>query len=278
MQVLPYEIPPFKTIAWISDEAKAIWIPRFEKINKALINVSIEAIKNGKLHQQYLIVEGWLYFELLEMAEESDISIKARFLGDENVRGPIYYEVLITSPDLEQEEKTSNCCLECSEYVANSQRKEHIWEAAKLSEHSTIKDLQITLPSEVDTSVFWQRFLVTVGNQHRCRLDCEEHKQKQLKSFELLKTMRYEEEYNWLTQIYSWPIAWNATHGICELRTPIVKLAYDTDATANTHIVHIEGSTYPSEGAPGNRFPYRQRKFLRITDSKSFKAGLEHGC
>ncbi len=277
MEVLPYEIPPFKTIAWVSDETRNIWMPRFEKISKAIMVISLEAIKTGALPYQYLIIEGWMYFELLEMAIENDITVKATFLGDENVKGPIYYEVLMASQEVNIDTISSNCCLECTQTVRNNNRKEHIWEAAKLSTHHTLEEAQITLTPEADTSVFWQRFFVTVGHQHRCRLDCKAHAKRQQKCITLMKTMGYEEESNWLTKIYSWPLAWNANHGICELRTPIVKLAYDTDATATTHTVHIEGSLYPEEGAPGNRFPYRQRTFLRITDSKSFKAGLEHG-
>ena len=278
MQVLPYEIPPFKTVAWVSDEARAIWIPRFEVINNALIDVLIEGIHKRIFKHQYCIVEGYLYFELLEKAEVHNISVEATFLGDENIKGPIYYEVFLVSRDTDLDTIPSHCCGECNAAIQKAKRKEHIWEAAQLSAHTKEENFQITLPAGSDTSVFWQRFLVTIGNQHRCRFDCDEFHKTQQIALNLLKESGHQEAYKWLRQIYSWPVAWNASHGICELRTPIVKLAYDTDATASSYVVHVEGSTYPEEGAPGNRFPYRQRKFLRITDSKSFKRGLEHGC
>lgn len=87
----------------------------------------------------------------------------------------------------------------------------------------------------------------------------------------------YVEEAEWRETIYSWPVEWNAVNGIAELRTPVVKLAYDTDAFTEKRCVRYMGTSYPDEGPFGRNFPYKRRRFLRVSDSKSFKAGLAHG-
>lgn len=277
MELLNYTIPPFKTVAWVSDNAKTIWDNRFKIINDALIQSTFKALKEDKLTSQYLIVEGWQYFKILELAATLNISVDALFLGDKNVKGPVYYQLLLTTKEVNLKDATPNCCLNCSNAVRADKRKEFYWNAAIQSNLHTIDHQEITLPATTYTSIFWQKLLVTLGNQHCCNLECENYKNQQDKSLELLTHYNYNNAQLWLKDIYSWPVAWSASHGICELRTPIVKMAYDTDATATNYVIKIEGDSYPKEGAPGNQFPYRKRNFLRISDSKSFKAGLEHG-
>lgn len=277
MEVLNYTIPPFKTMAWVSDEAREIWQHRFQKISEAVLLTTIESLATGKLKSQVLIVEGWMYFKIIEMAKPLNINISATFLGDENVKGPIYYEVRLLAKDVSESDISTDCCTECTDDIRTQTRKEHIWEAAIQTGIHKLETTEIQLPSEVDTSVFWQRMIATVGTQHRCNLNCKHAKQGLVENINSMIAYGYHQEAAWLQDVYQWPIAWNASHGICELRTPIIKLAYDTDATAIGYVVKIEGEKYPEEGAPGKRFPYRKRSFLRISDSKSFKAGLQHG-
>jgi len=66
----------------------------------------------------------------------------------------------------------------------------------------------------------------------------------------------YEEEYDWLSNILSWPAEWSAMHGIAELKTPILKLCTPTDATSGKYVILWKGSTMPKEAAKGLGFPY----------------------
>ncbi|MBQ4822097.1 hypothetical protein [Aquimarina sp. MMG016] len=277
MEVLDYNIPPFKTMGWVSDKAKETWNNRFEKINGAIIFTTLKALVKGDWDSQYLIVEGWSYFKILELAAPMEITVKATFLGNENVKGPVYYEVLLTNKHTDPDTLKSSCCIACTTAIREKNRKEHVWQAVLNTKAYQQEGQILSLSSGSDTSVFWQRLLVTIGTQHRCSLQCKRYASLQEALFDKLQVFGYEQEALWLSEMYSWPVEWCASHGICELRTPIIKLAYDTDPTAIPHTIRVEGDNYPTEGAPGKRFPYRKRKFLRITDSKSFKAGLQHG-
>ena len=69
----------------------------------------------------------------------------------------------------------------------------------------------------------------------------------------------FAEEMVWLRQILAWPYEWSALHGIAEIRTPVLKVAVASDATAVKYIVRLTGSAYPDEAAAGIGFPYRMR-------------------
>lgn len=278
MDVLGYSIPPFKTVAWVSDEAKNVWNDRFQKIDNAIILTGLTSLSNKECDVQYLIVEGATYFKLLQLATPMEIEVSATFLGNEELKGPVFYQVILVRKGTDVSSVTSSCC-ENKSSVTNGKYalKETLWSAALNTKNYKIKDNTIAMPANVDTSIFWQKMLTTLGTQHRCSLQCQDHINQQTALINSMQIYGYSDEASWLEDVYSWPIEWCASHGICEIRTPIVKIAYDTDATAVPYTIQIDGTTYPKEGAPGKRFPYQKRSFLRITDSKSFKAGLHHG-
>lgn len=277
MEILNYQIPPFKTEAWVNDNARTIWYPRFKKISEAIIFTVVKAIQNNALQQQSLVVEGWMYFKILELTSNLKIDVNSTFLGNKQLKGPIYYEIVLSAKEGLEKEIKKVCCHQKSLDLRHEKRKEYIYEPALSISPQQESLFHIKLPSDFNKSIFWQRLIATPGYQHRCSLNCKHQLNNQNKVFKLLQEYGFTEEFNWMKEMYSWPVSWNANHGICELRTPIVKLAFDTDATAHRYTLEIDGTSYPEEGAPGNRFPYRQRSFLRISDSKSFKAGLQHG-
>jgi hypothetical protein len=61
---------------------------------------------------------------------------------------------------------------------------------------------------------------------------------------------------DWLDEVLAWPVEWSALHGIAEIRTPIAKVAMQTDATASKYTIQYPGRGYPREGARGLVFPY----------------------
>ena len=77
-----------------------------------------------------------------------------------------------------------------------------------------------------------------------------------------------------LHAILDWPMEWSALHGIAEVRTPVFKLAMDTDASAATYVVRHHGRSYPEHGATGLVFPYRRPDRLVISESRGFQEGL----
>jgi len=71
----------------------------------------------------------------------------------------------------------------------------------------------------------------------------------------------------------SWPMEWNALHGIAEIKTPILTICARTDWTPTLAVVPKEGTSYPDEGATGLRFPYRVVKD-KVTKAPAFKRSV----
>lgn len=79
-----------------------------------------------------------------------------------------------------------------------------------------------------------------------------------------------------LLEILSWPMEWSALHGAVELRTPVVKLCWDTDPTASPVVRRRLGESWPLHAATGQRFPYRPPERHRLLASIGWRRGLDH--
>jgi hypothetical protein len=109
-----------------------------------------------------------------------------------------------------------------------------------------------------------------------CRFDCE----ATIRTADGLLALGREDgralEVGWLLEALSWPVEWSALHGIAEVKTPVVKVAALTDATAEKYVVRCQGRSYPAEGARGLSFPYARPSRLRLSDSEGFRRGVSN--
>ncbi|HCQ15843.1 MAG TPA: hypothetical protein DIU20_06260 [Cryomorphaceae bacterium] len=267
-----FNMPGFKSVAWVSDQAESVWSSRFKKINEALTETAVELVAGGLLPSLQITVEGALYFKLMHLAKEYKVSLESHLLGSKDIPGPVYYHVLLG-------ETNSGLCPACrksSQAMVGEQQKECLWQlSAELSEGKDPLIRETESPSV--SGLLWRKLLSHTGPLRPCSLHCSSLSRIDKKIMDGLRMNGYVEEAEWRETIYSWPVEWNAVNGIAELRTPVVKLAYDTDAFTEKRCVRYMGTSYPDEGPFGRNFPYKRRRFLRVSDSKSFKAGLAHG-
>lgn len=90
-----------------------------------------------------------------------------------------------------------------------------------------------------------------------CRPSCEATVHRSLALLELGRRVAALEEMNWLEEMLNWPAEWSALHGIAELKTGIVKLAYASDFTGSKHTIRYHGTVLASDAARGLSFAYR---------------------
>ena len=77
-----------------------------------------------------------------------------------------------------------------------------------------------------------------------------------------------------LDEIFDWPIAWSALHGLAEVLLPVAKLVHETDAFGEKARLEIESDRLP-EGTPqGVVAPYRRPKRRPLRETKTFLGGL----
>jgi hypothetical protein len=60
----------------------------------------------------------------------------------------------------------------------------------------------------------------------------------------------------WAKEMLSWPAEYSALHGIAEIKTPIVRILSNTDATPCKYTVRVQGVHHPHCGARGLVFPF----------------------
>lgn len=271
MHRLPFQLPPFRSLAWVSDEARSVWEFRFRQINLTSVHTAVMGVETGKWNHRSLRVHGWLYLKCLSLAKKHDIQVKAIPVGDPKAKGPVFYEVMIDQAPPE------NALLDRCEDTTEPPQKEHLWESAVAAGASSPEPNILELQGTSLMGAFWQQVLTNPVAHRPASLQCPDSLALQESHLQYMETLGFVEEATWLREIYSWPVEWSVSHGIAEVRTPVIKVSYDTDATANLYRVRVYGTDYPTEGLRGLNFPYRRKSFLKISDSKSFKKGLEHG-
>lgn len=82
--------------------------------------------------------------------------------------------------------------------------------------------------------------------------------------------------YTAWNEVLSWPIEWSALHGIAEIKTPLFKLIYNTDAYGEKFVTQLTSETYPDNGLNGTLFPYRLPAKMFLHDSEKYKNGIEY--
>lgn len=89
-----------------------------------------------------------------------------------------------------------------------------------------------------------------------CRFDCAASREFAERLLGLYPQLGYAEEATWLIEALDWPVEWSALHGIAEVRTPVMKLAANTDAVAGKFTIQWMGNSFATDAVRGLGFPY----------------------
>ncbi|MEZ6049638.1 MAG: methyltransferase domain-containing protein [Planctomycetaceae bacterium] len=93
-----------------------------------------------------------------------------------------------------------------------------------------------------------------------CAINCPKSEEIADQLAGLAQKYQFVNESRWLSELISMPVEWSSLHGIAEIKTPLFKIVTNTDAAAGKHVVRIEGTQYPAEGASGVVFPFQMRQ------------------
>jgi hypothetical protein len=136
------------------------------------------------------------------------------------------------------------------------------------------RSIQVSGPPQAN--ILWRWLGVRAVSHLPCRFDCWATVKLADKLLAVGREAGFASEVDWLMDILSWPVEWSALHGIAEVKTPVLKISTQTDATARKYVVGRLGDAYPAEGATGIRFPYRLPQSAPLTGSRGFRRGLEN--
>lgn len=97
-----------------------------------------------------------------------------------------------------------------------------------------------------------------------CSFECEESLRRGAARLSLAREAGTAEAFAWLEEVLGWPIEWSALHGIAELKTAILKSAYNTDFTPQRLILRYHGRALAADAARGLSFAYKDPQVKRL--------------
>lgn len=110
-------------------------------------------------------------------------------------------------------------------------------------------------PPEANILLRW--FGVRLVSHLPCSFRCEESARIGRAMADIGRELGHGAEVDAAFRMLSWPVEWDALHGIAEVRTPVARAITRTDAMPHRVVVQRAGTEYPDEGARGLRFPFR---------------------
>jgi len=304
MKRLDFTLPAFTRMSWVSDVARETWEPRFAQITEAWAEVEWLAIAHGiyscgiiaSSSEQFIRQSGqWLKRGLaaLPLSMQPDPSDNSSAHAQLGTRASIVFRFVIGKSEevisfqnaLESDDYDAignllgypRCCQEA---IKQAWQQEGLldttWPMALRTTDAKHGEHCIELFTPPQTNMLWRWMNLRTIPYMPCRFDCQSSLDLADKLIQLAQETGYEKEMHWLLTILEWPVEWSALHGIAEIKTPVVKVSTTTDASAYKYVVLRKGNTYPEEGAQGLGFPFSVPNILKLTESRSFKRGLQN--
>jgi uncharacterized protein len=298
---LPFTLPEFNRRSWVSEQAQSVWGPRIDRILRAWRDIEWLSVAEG-VRECGLI---WVYrSELAELvprwesARLSAIELKVA-ASQVTTHGRIC--VLVGALDRIEQLRDRwaaadneaigmllgypSCCRAFFDEVWVRQRCiDTTWgmieNAPETSLLRTNGVVRIELAGEVPplANILWRWMGVRAVPHLPCRFDCPASIAFGQRMLEVGRASGYAQEVQWITEILAWPVEWSALHGIAEVKSPLMKISTQTDATAGKRVIHWPGTRRPAEGGVGLHFPFVAPKAPLLTLSREFQRGLAHAA
>jgi hypothetical protein len=297
MKAPSFQLPDFLRSAWVSDSAREIWKPRFERIRDSWPSVAIQSVAAGHTECVLRTLPSRMFFRIKAEARRHDVECVA--LGVRGLAVPCYwsdspppifgrpflYNVAFGTPESCREMESlwerreyaaayrtagfPGCCVAALARDIETRRIDAAGRYAAADgctevEHAAMPD------------AFWSWLNIEPSDLAPCSLHCAKAIAQKLAWISSMAELGFYEEADWLRDVLSWPIEWSALHGIAELKTPVIKASWTTDAANRKATLRYRGDGYPREGATGLRFPYRAPANTALTSSRAFQRGLEN--
>ena len=276
---LPFRLPPFQRLMWTSGDAAATWQARIRGIARAVPDA----------------VPGWLHETGRNLALLTLAPWQVLALHTVLARHQLVAAVLPpAATDRVGAVGSQLYCMVAAGTRSAVQTAQRLWEAGQPDELATAANIplccvraaaddrdaawhdrtwpsatrtvgagpagddpaSLTVPAVPQTSTFLALLGLRAVQHQPCRISCPGSR-RDGSAFLAALTTCHPAASRQLAEMLSWPLEWSARHGIAEIRTPILKLAYQTDPTSHTLRMAVTSPNYPAEGATGLRFPYR---------------------
>jgi len=271
---LPFVLPEFMRISWVSDTAREVWEPRLQRIRRAWAELEWLTVLSGFRHgaiihlpfDDYVTTSRrWVDAGLYSVPLSERSAVLAVAVGSQAAVASIHEawhgrdRKLCNSRDDRAIGKILNyppCCISFFDRCWNGLGvTDTTWLMATGGETFSERDIEISGPAEANM------ILRPLGVRPVFHLPCTSTCSETVETARLIREIGringFESEMDWCNEILSWSAEWSALHGIAEIKTPILRIVTQTDATAKKLLIRHVGTTIPDEAGRGLSFPYR---------------------
>jgi hypothetical protein len=305
MRLLPFSLHEFTRVSWVSDSARETWQPRFARIIDAWVQIEwlailagvrsccitvaspdqfIERAPNWARHNLYALPMGTTG---IGMRTDSKSGVVPDY-GQ-----PFAFRFVLGLPKHVSEFKDAwdrsddvvlgdllghpKCCRDFFKQVwVDEGLFDTTWPMAvrSSSDDNAGRVVEINAPSRAN--ILWRWLGIRCVPHLPCRFDCVASIELAEQYIQIARDYDFDDEMDWLLEILDWPVEWSALHGIAEIKSPVLKISTQTDATPCKYTVRYLGRLTPPEGARGLRFPFSRPTLPVLTGSRGFKSGLDN--
>jgi len=284
---IEFVLPDFTRFAWVNDKAEETWSPNISSIIRAFDQIENLSIISGVrdcrltvINPQDLVQFGYEQNQqglvVLPLALEGATNQPYTSRAKSAVSGePFNYRVVVGRSENAMRFQQAwhdndnniigqllgypDCCRSFFQRVwVENQMVDTTWPmAAGLNDDSDTHVIEVDGPSVAN--ILWRWAGIRAVPHLPCSFTCKKTISFGQTMVKVGRKHGFTQEMDWLLEILSWPVEWSALHGIAEIKTPIVKISTNTDATPNEYKVYYRGlpGAYPKEGARGLDFPYK---------------------
>jgi hypothetical protein len=285
---LPFKLKPFLRVAWASPHAATTWSSRVAAIDRVMTTIEWKSVAEGlrpsalvstEVDHCVTLAEEWqrrgLAWGLVSSRSKTENRYHNALSGPPGRRKPLF--IVAQSPStlkhlssaLAHEEALEiagylgcpACCARLLHQVCvDAACTETTW-AMAIKSGAGINERTAEVRGSPVTNILLSPLGVRAVPHRPCSFRCEETKSfaVALRALAVAEGTQAEEVCRWRDSALAWPAEWSALHGIAEVVTPLVKLCFQSDATAAKYVVRWYGDEYPPEASRGLHFPFLRK-------------------
>ena len=306
MERLDFTLPEFTRVSWTSDAARRTWEPKLARIAGAWPEIECQSIASGIRPCGIVTLppgeflsraRRWAKLGLSTVPLEvggrpldpfsgtfAQVESEPPFMFRLVVAGPRDITAFLDAMDADDHREMGRllghppCCHDFFKRVWVDQGLEDTtWPmalATAVPAGKAGRTVEVSGPPQAN--ILWRWLGIRAVPHLPCRFDCEATTALADKFLEAARGAGYGQEVAWLLEVLAWPIEWSALHGIAEIKTPVLMVSTRTDATGHKYVVKRPGASPPLEAARGLNFPYHLSREPLLTQSPSFRKGLDN--
>lgn len=251
-------LPAFARILWVNQNASETYAPRLARLRELWWQVEYRSVCEGIRDVALLQASGEEFPALHDGARSHGLRVEMLRVEELNGVGSLQRRTTIhAAVGRKRQTKTLReawiardsdaigtllgfppCCRRFFHIVnVKGGFSDTAWLMARHSNPAIDAENSIAMSGFAENNILLRSLGVRAVPHLPCRGDCKPSRDFGRKFIALLRQLKYGDEADWILEMLNWKMTWSGLHGIAEIRTPMMKFATDTDATAEKYTV-----------------------------------------